>query len=166
MFELAAPWWELPLRVFAIYSVLLILVRLSGKRTVGQFTPFDLLVVLLLSEAVSAGLVGGDQSVAGALLAAFTLVALNLVVAVATTRCSWLHALVEGHPVLIGRDGRLFPDIVKKNHVPMQDVERSLREADCDLKDLKYAFLEVDGGISVLKESHGDVRQQDAGERS
>lgn len=159
MFELSVPWWELPARAAVIYAVLLVFVRLSGKRTVGQFTPFDLLVVVLLSEAVSAGLVGGEESVTGGLLAAATLIALNVLVAVLTARSVRLQTVVEGDPVLIGRDGRLLADTLKKNHVPMLDVERALREADCDLKDMRYAFLEADGGISVLKESSGDVRQ-------
>lgn len=163
MFDLSVPWWELPLRVALIYAALLVLVRVSGKRTVGQFTPFDLLVVLLLSEAVSAGLAGGDTSVTGALLAAVTLIALHLVVAVLTARSTWLQTLVEGDPVLVGRDGRFFADTLKKNHVPLMDVERALREADCDLKDMKCAFLEADGGISILKDASGAVKPQGRG---
>ncbi len=160
MFELSVPWWDLPLRVVVIYTALLVLVRVSGKRTVGQFTPFDLLVILLLSETVSAGLAGGDESVTGALLAAATLIMLNLLVAALTARSTRLQTLVEGDPVLIGRDGRFFPGTLKKNHVPTVDVERALREADCDLKQMKYAFLETDGGISILRNSSGAVKQQ------
>ena len=163
MFELSVPWWELPLRVALIYVGLLVLVRVSGKRTVGQFTPFDLLVVLLLSEAVSAGLAGGDESVTGAFLAAVTLIALNLLVAVLTARSIRLQTFVEGSPVLIGRDGRFFVGTLKRNHVHMMDVERALREADCDLKEMKYAFLETDGGISILKDSAGAVKQEGGG---
>lgn len=159
MFELSTPWWELPARVAIIYVALLVLMRLSGKRTVGQFTPFDLLVVLLLSESVSAGLSGGEESVTGALLSAAVLIVLNLAVAVATARSAKLQNLVEGSPVLIGRDGELFKAVLKKNHVPLVDVERSLREADCDLADMKFAFLEADGGISILKDSKGQVGQ-------
>jgi uncharacterized membrane protein YcaP (DUF421 family) len=122
---------------------------------VGQFTPFDLLVVMLLSESVSAGLSGGEQSVTGGLLAAATLIGLNVLVAVGSARSIRLHWFAEGAPVLIGRDGRLYAQTLRKCHVPMPDVERALREADCDLKDMKYAFLEADGGISVLKESSG-----------
>lgn len=155
MFELTSPWWELPARALIIYAVLLVLVRLSGRRTVGQFTPFDLLVVMLLSESVSAGLSGSEQSVTGALLAAATLVALNVLVAVTTSRSARWQALVEGTPLLIGRDGQLFFKVLKRCHVPAGDVERALREADCDLKDMKCAFLEADGGISVLKDSSG-----------
>lgn len=163
MFQLSVPWWELPARAALIYAVLLVLMRLSGKRTVGQFTPFDLLVVMLLSESVSAGLNGGDESVTGSLLAAATLIALNVVVAVLTARSVKLQTLAEGAPVLIGRDGRVFPRALEKNHVPMLDVERALREADCDLKDMKYAFLEADGGISVLKASSGSMAQRSDG---
>lgn len=159
MFVLSAAWWELPLRATIIYAVLLVLVRLSGKRTVGQFTPFDLLVVMLLSESVSAGLSGGEASVTGGLLAAATLIGLNAVVALVTARSARLQALAEGEPVLIGRDGRIFEQALQRQHVPMRDVERALREADCDLKDMKCAFLEADGGISVLKDSTGAVKQ-------
>lgn len=157
MFELLVPWWELPLRVSTVYVVLLMLVRISGKRTVGQFTPFDLLVVMLLSEAVSAGMVGVDHSVTGALLAAFTLISINGLVAVVTARCASLQTLLEGDPVLIGRDGRLYAHALRRNHISAMDVERALREADCDLKDMKLAFLEVDGGISILKASSGEM---------
>ncbi|WP_137921620.1 YetF domain-containing protein [Hydrogenophaga sp. 2FB] len=157
MFALSSPWWETPARAAIIYLVLLVLVRVSGKRTVGQFTPFDLLVVMLLSESVSAGLSGQEDSVTGGLLAAVTLIALNVVVAVMSARSGRLQRLVEGAPVLIGRDGRMYAAIIKRNHVPMMDVERALREADCKLEDMKYAFLEADGGISVLKVSSDPV---------
>lgn len=163
MFELSNPWWEVPVRVAVIYSVLLVMVRMSGKRTVGQFTPFDLLVVLLLGEAVTSGLVGDDHSITGALLAAGTLIALNWLVAVGTARSTRVQALIEGDAVLIGRDGRLFTDMLQRNHVPRADVERALREADCDLKEMKFAFLEADGDISILKDSSGVVKGEGQG---
>ena len=163
MFDLSTPWWELPVRAAVVYVVLLLLMRMSGKRTVGQFTPFDLLVVMLLSESVSTGLNGTENSVTGGLLAAATLIGLNLLVSILTARSTRLHALAEGAPVLVGRDGRLFASTLRRCHVPIPDVERALREADCDLKDMKFAFLEADGGISVLKDSSGNVKQDEGG---
>jgi uncharacterized membrane protein YcaP (DUF421 family) len=136
-----------------IYGALLVLVRVSGRRTVGQFTPFDLLVVVLLSESVSSGLNGGEESVTGALLAAATLVALNVAVAFATSRSAGLQTLVEGRPVLVGRDGKIFDEVLKKHRVPVADVEQALREADCEQSDMKYACLEADGQISILKDT-------------
>lgn len=162
MFDLQSEWWELPLRAVIIYSALLVMVRFSGRRTVGQFTPFDLLVVMLLSESVSSGLSGGEESVTGGLLAAATLVVLNVAVAFATSRSAGLQTLVEGRPVLVGRDGKVFAEILKKHRVPMSDLEQALREADCDQADMKYACLEADGQISILKEASspplGDAR--------
>lgn len=153
MFDLQAAWWELPLRAVIIYGALLVMVRVSGRRTVGQFTPFDLLVVMLLSESVSSGLNGGEDSVTGALLAAATLVALNVAVAFATSRSAELQTLMEGRPVLVGRDGKIFGEVLKKHRVPVADVEQALREADCEQSDMKYACLEADGQISILKDT-------------
>lgn len=160
MFDLHAPWWELPLRAAIIYAALLVMVRISGRRTVGQFTPFDLLVVMLLSESVSNGLSGGEDSVTGGLLAAMTLVALNLTVAFATSRSQRLQKLVEGRPILVGRDGKIFDDVLKAQHVAACDVEQALREADCDVSDMKFAFLEADGQISILKEANAPAEAQ------
>ncbi|RYZ12730.1 MAG: DUF421 domain-containing protein [Myxococcaceae bacterium] len=159
MWTLSVPWWELPLRALFIYVALLVMMRLSGKRTVGQFTPFDLLVVLLLSEVAGAGLNGGDLSITASLLSVATLIGLNVLVAVTASRSSWMQSLTEGEPVLIGRDGHLYAATLRREHVPMLDVERALREADCDLKDMKYAFLEADGDISILKSSSGAVKE-------
>lgn len=153
MFDLQAAWWELPVRAAVIYGALLVMVRVSGRRTVGQFTPFDLLVVMLLSESVSSGLNGGEDSVTGGLLAAATLVALNVLVAFATSRSLRLQTLMEGRPLLVGRGGEIFSEVLKKHRIPVCDVEQALREADCDQADMKFACLEADGKISILKEA-------------
>lgn len=151
MFELDLPWWEFVLRGTIIYATLLVLVRASGRRTVGQFTPFDLVVVLLITEGASAALSGGDSSVGAALLIVGTLIGLNLVVAWATSRSRRVEALLEGEILLVGRDGRFFDAVLRRHLVSQADVERSLREADCDLQDMQYAFLEVDGTLSIRK---------------
>lgn len=151
MLDMQLPWYEFVLRATVVYGLLLVMVRLSGKRTLGQFTPFDLLVVMLLSESVSNALTGGDQSLAGGLIAAATLIVLNLVLAFASARSRTMERLTEGAPVLVARDGVVFDDVMRANHVSRGDLEKALREADCALAELKCAFLENDGAISVLK---------------
>ncbi|MBB3119190.1 DUF421 domain-containing protein [Pseudoduganella violacea] len=151
MFELDVPWWELVLRGALIYLALLAMVRVTGKRTIGQFTPFDLLVVMLLSESVSPALSGGDDSVPGGLILAATLIALNMVIAFASSRSRKVAELVDGSAVLLGRDGRIFSSVVKRCRVAEGDVEQALREADCPLEKMKYTFLEADGKITVLQ---------------
>lgn len=153
MFDLSLPWWEFIARAAAVYVVLLVMVRFTGKRTVGQFTPFDLIVVMLLSEGVSNSLTGGDESLAGGLVIAATLVALDMTIAVATARSKKMDQAIQGSPVLVGRDGVIYDDILKRQRVPRSDVERALRSADCDIEDMRMAILESDGNISILKRS-------------
>lgn len=151
MFELTLPWWELVARAGIVYAALLVMVRVSGKRTVGQFTPFDLLVVMLLSESVSNALSATDNSVTGGLILAGTLVLLNMLLAVAGSRSRKVEEISEGTPVLVGRDGKLFEDVLRRERVGVGEVEKALRESDCELADLKFAFLESDGRFSIQK---------------
>ena len=151
MFDLQHPWWEFIARGAIVYLVLLVMVRLTGKRTVGQFTPFDLIVVMLLSEAVSNALNGGDESVGGGLLVAATLVLLDVAFAIATARSRKLDAAVQGTPVLVGRDGVIYKDVLKRQRVPESDIDKALRAADCALEDMRMAILEADGSINILK---------------
>jgi len=122
MFDIDLPWWEFILRGAIVYCALLVLVRISGKRTVGQFTPFDLLVVMLLSESVSNSLSGGDDSITGGLLIAGTLVALNISMAMLSARSSRLAKVIDGECVLIGRDGKVFYDVAKRSHIAKSDI--------------------------------------------
>ena len=151
MWQLTQPWWELLVRTTAVYALLLVLIRISGRRTVGQFTPFDLLVVMLLSESVSNALSGGDDSLAAGLLSAATLISLNLLVSVVTARSGAVQKVLEGEPVLVGKDGKVFHKVLRRNHVPESDLLQALRESDCELKAMQCAFLEADGQISILK---------------
>jgi uncharacterized membrane protein YcaP (DUF421 family) len=151
MLDMALPWWEFVLRTFAVYVCLMVMVRFSGKRTIGQFTPFDLIVVMLLAEAVTASLTAGDESLIGGLIAAATLVALNMATAWLTARNKKVDEILEGKPTLIGRDGVIYSDVLKGERVAEADVQQALRENDCKLEDMRCAFLEADGKISILK---------------
>ncbi|WP_332814813.1 DUF421 domain-containing protein [Ramlibacter sp.] len=151
MFDIGLPWWEFMVRGLVIYTALLLLVRLSGKRTVGQFTPFDLVVVLLLSEAVSNGLSGGDESVTGGLIVAATLVGLNFALGWLTSHYEPVEKAVEGREVLIGRNGELYEQVLLRQRVSPADVHKVLRENDCPLEEMRCAFLEADGSISIIK---------------
>lgn len=155
MLDLSLPWWEFMVRVVAVYSLLLLMVRLSGKRSIGQFTPFDLLVMLLLSETVSNSLSGGDDSLAGGLIAAGTLILLNGGVGLLTAWSPRAERLIEGEAVLLGRHGRIYEHRLMRHRISRKDVERALREADCPLQDMRCLFLEANGAISVMQRKPG-----------
>jgi uncharacterized membrane protein YcaP (DUF421 family) len=153
MFDMEVPWWEFILRAGVVYLALLAMVRVSGKRTVGQFTPFDLVVVMLLSEAVSGSINAQDDSLPGGLIAAATLVALDVLIAVASARSRRFDAVMQGSPVLVGRDGVIYDEVLKRQRVPRGDVEKALRDADCEIEDMRMAILEADGDINIMKKS-------------
>lgn len=145
---------ELAVRAAAVYCVLLLMMRMTGKRTIGQFTPFDLLVVMLISEAAGPAMTGKDESLLGGLLVCIFLIGLNSLVGLVSSRSLRVEHLLEGEPVLVGRDGKFFESTYKKHRLSHNDMQQALREADCDLEELGYAFLEVDGTISIQKKKH------------
>jgi uncharacterized membrane protein YcaP (DUF421 family) len=151
MFELSVPWWELVVRAVLVFSVLLVMVRVSGRRTIGQFTPFDLLVVMLLSEAVSNSLTGGEDSLVGGLIVAATLVALNMGAAYLSSHSKTMADVLDGSPVLLGRDGKTYDEVLRKLRLSDTEVNEALHEADCKLEEMDYMFLEADGNITVQK---------------
>ncbi|MGE0798770.1 MAG: DUF421 domain-containing protein [Lautropia sp.] len=151
MFSLTAGWFELIVRAACIYIALLLMVRLSGKRTVGQFTPFDLLVMLLLSEGVSNALSGSEDSITGGLIIAAVLILLNYGTSFLTSRSRLAKQLLEGAPKILGRDGRLDPAALRREQVAEADVMKRLREEDIALTETREVLLETDGNISFVR---------------
>jgi uncharacterized membrane protein YcaP (DUF421 family) len=151
MFDMDLPWWEFIARGAMVYVALLVMVRLSGRRTISQLTPFDLLVVMLLSEAVSNGLSGGDDSVSGGLIIAATLIVLNAVFGILSANSRKLENFFDGEAALIGRDGVFFDKVIRRSRVGQADIEQALRQADCARHEMQVAFLEVDGSITIVK---------------
>ncbi|MBO0911162.1 MAG: DUF421 domain-containing protein [Acidobacteria bacterium] len=140
------------LRTIVIYLVVLIGVRLSGKREVGQMTPFDLTLLLLISNSVQNAMTGPDTSLAGGLVAAATLLVMNYLIAEFAGGNRHFRRFVEGQPSLLIHDGQLILSHMAKEHVSMDQLERALREHGISsYHDIALAVLEVDGSISCLK---------------
>ena len=151
MFELSEPWWAFLIRGAIVYFALLILIRLSGKRTVGEFTPFDLVVVVLIGESAQGALTGSDESIGGGLLVASTLVALNYLVGFATTRSPAIDRLVVGEPVILVRRGALQDRALRRNNIPESDLDEAMRRAGLRTRaDVDLAVLETDGEITIV----------------
>jgi uncharacterized membrane protein YcaP (DUF421 family) len=155
MFDMELPWWEFVVRGAIVYAVLLLLIRIAGRRTVGQFTPFELLVVMLMSESVSNSLSGSDKSISGGLIIATTLIALNILLATVTARNRKIADLIDGTPVLLGRDGIIFHDVRKARRISEDEIQQALHQTDCSLAQMKCIFLEADGSITVLQKKPG-----------
>ena len=152
LFQLSAPWWHFVLRACAIYALVMVLVRVSGKRAVGQFTPFDLVLLILIGNAVQNGINGGDNSLTGAAIMATTLIALNYGVAFVTSRNRKVEKFVEGVPVVLARNGQLFEGVLRRELVSREDFREALRMNGVeDVSEVELALLETNGSISVVK---------------
>src|SRR5207247_5581482 len=143
MWQLSIPWWELILRVVIIYSFLLVLLRLAGKRQVGQLAPFDLVLLLVLSNAVQNSMNGGDNSLIGGLISAFVLITLNHAIGLATFRSRRLEAIIEGRPQILVHNGQLFEDVMSRAQLTHHELNAALRQNGCaNLSEVQAAILE------------------------
>ena len=115
-------------RTAVIYMVVLAGVRLSGKREVGQMTPFDLTLLLLLSNAVQNAMTGPDTTLVGGIVAAATLLVLNYIVAEVSGGNRRFRKFVQGQPSLLVHDGEVIAAHMAKEHVSLDELQRALRE--------------------------------------
>ena len=151
LFELAMPWWEFLLRAVVVYVVLLAMIRMSGKRSMGQFTAFDVLLIVLLGNAVQNSLLGDDHSLLGGLFLAAVLIAMNWIVGWLSARSRRAERVIEGEPVVLARDGKLFANVLRRELVSRNDFDEALRQhGEVRLDDVALALLETDGQISVV----------------
>ncbi len=150
MWQLTVSWLELIARAAIVYGFLLLLLRISGKRQIGQMAPFDLVLLLVLSNAVQNAMNGGDNSVTAGVVSASVLVLLNWLVGFATNRSKKLERIVEGRPEILIHNGRLFTDVLDREQLTHHELQAALRAAGCaSIEEVHYALLENNGQITV-----------------
>jgi uncharacterized membrane protein YcaP (DUF421 family) len=139
-------------RSLVVYVVVLALLRLGGRRELGQLTPFDLVFVLLVANAVQNAMVGADTTLVGGLVSAACLFLANGVVARLRLRSPRLRELVEGSPIVLVQSGAWVPGVLARERLTEAEVLAALREHGEveDISHVEMAVLEVDGSISVV----------------
>lgn len=152
MFDLAIPWWEFIVRGSVIYLALFVLLRLAGKRQVGQLTPFDLVLLLIIANAVQNAMVGPDTSLAGGLIVALVLFGWNRLFGTLAARNRRAERLFEGRPEILVHHGRIDERVLAHAQLSHDDLRAALRRAGCfNLAEVEFAVLEINGAISVKK---------------
>ena len=151
MFDNSVNLLEIVARAAIVYVAVLVGLRLGGKREIGQMTVFDLVVILLIANAVQNAMTGPDVSVTGGLVAAGVLLALNYALGVARERVPFLRKAVEGEPTLLVNGGKFIERNLRREGIDEDLVMMAMREHGvAELKDVKLAVLETDGSISVV----------------
>ena len=150
MWSMSIQWSEFIVRAVLVYIFLIVILRITGKRQVGQLAPFDLVLLLVLSNAVQNSMNGGDNSVVGGMISAMTLVAMNWIVGYATYKSKWLEALIEGRPQVLIRDGHVNREVMRSALLTHHELEAALRRSGvAAVTDVAFAVLETNGQISV-----------------
>ena len=145
------------MRAAVIYLFLLVLFRFAGKRTLAQITTFDLVLTLIISEAIQQAMLDTDQSLTHGLLLVMTLVSIDIVISLVKQRWPSAARLFEGLPLVIVERGELKHDRMNPERVDEDDVIHAARHHHgiSRLDDVDYAVLEPSGGISVMPRKDG-----------
>lgn len=146
------PLAEKLLRSVVVYGFLLASFRIAGKRQLGQMTPFDLIVLLIISNVVQNALIGNDNSLGGGLVGAVTILVLNSLVARVTFRSKTAQRLVEHAPTVLVRHGRILSANLERERLSLSEFHAALRrEGVVTVSELRYVLLEQDGHLSVIR---------------
>lgn len=145
---------EMILRAVAIYLILLVVFKIAGRRALLQMTSFDLILLLIISEATQQALLGDDFSVTGAMLTIITLVVIDMLFGLAKKYISGAESMFDGSPVILVEHGELQQEKLKKVDVSCDDILVSARQNHgiYQLEKIKYAILERNGHISIIPE--------------
>jgi uncharacterized membrane protein YcaP (DUF421 family) len=150
---------EIVVRSAVVYITLFVGLRLMGKRELGQMTVFDLVVVLLLANAVQNAMVGPDTSLWGGLIAAAVLLVLNKGVAVLRFHRDAWGRLMEGTPTVLVQGGQFLDPALRKEGIERTQVLMAMREHGIgDIEEVQLAVLETDGSISIVPKEARMIR--------
>ncbi|MSQ32470.1 MAG: DUF421 domain-containing protein [Dehalococcoidia bacterium] len=151
--------WNIAFRTLIIYSAVFIGLRITGKRQLGQMTPFDLVLLLLIANSVQNSMLGTDSSVTGGLVAAGVLVACNLALAFVGKRFGFAQKLLKGSPVVLVNHGEFVQEHLLKDGIGESQVMMAIREHGLsNVEDVELAVLETAGTISVVPLSAKPMR--------
>jgi uncharacterized membrane protein YcaP (DUF421 family) len=147
-----APLWALVLRGTVVYLALVGALRLAGRRELGQMTSFDLVLLLLVSNAVQNSLTAGDNSLGGGLVSAATLFALNRAVGYGAWRWRWFNRLVQGRPLRVVTDGKVHAGALRSERLTLAELRSALRKQGiARIGECRRVILEPDGTLTAVK---------------
>ena len=157
MWEMSVPWWEFIVRGVVVYLFLLVFMRLSGKRQTGQYEPFDLILLLILSNAVQNSMNAGDNSLVGGLISASTLMLCHVALARLAFHFPRIGRWVDGQAQVLIDKGQLNQALMRKELLTRDDVEAALRAGGClHEHEVERATIETNGQITVVLRRRGD----------
>ena len=151
LWHLNQPWWEFPIRAVVVYVFMLLILRVTGKRQVGQLAPFDLVLLLVISNAVQNSMNAGDNSVTAGILLVVSLIAIHWVVGEITYHSKKHELIIEGKPQVLVQNGIVDEKTLAQERLTRHELMAAVRRAGVgSLEEVHIAILETSGNISVI----------------
>lgn len=146
------PVWEIALRSFTVFITIIIILRVAGKRDIGEMSPADLVLLLLLSANVHTSLSGDDKSLLGGIIGAIVLMLTNNVLNHFAFKNKKFEKILKGHPEVIISKGDVIDKIAKKHKLSPEQLMLAIRKNGAEkISEVRLAIIEIDGTISVFK---------------
>ena len=154
LFALSVGPWDLVLRGFIVYIVIVVLLRISGKRQMGQMGATEFVAILLISNAVQNSMNGGDNSLVGGIILAIVLIATSALISFLTYKSRFFSSVFEGTPTLLVQKGQLIPKNLASELMRESELKALLRKQGIrDVHEIETAILEADGTLSITRTS-------------
>jgi len=145
---------DLVLRAAVVFVFVVVLTRVIGRRELGSLAPIDLILLIILGDALQQGLTQDDYSVTGAFLVVGTLAVLQVFTSWMTYRVPFTRKVLEGEPLIVVQDGKLIDKNLKRERMTLEEVTESARMHEIgSLDEFQWAVLERNGEISFIKKS-------------
>lgn len=152
-------------RAAIMFAILYVLLRMLGKRELGQLTPFELVVMIVLGDLIQQGVTHNDFSLTGAMLAVSTFAFLAIVMSWLTYLSPRAEKLLDGEPRVVIRDGMLIKENLRRDRMTQGEIESEMRLAGISrMEQVAWAILEPQGKISFIKKDGGDVNTSNVGD--
>jgi uncharacterized membrane protein YcaP (DUF421 family) len=159
MFHLGTAWWEIIIRATVVYLFVVIGLRLTGRRTLGQLNTLDVVLILIIANAVQNAMIGPDTSLLGGLIAAATLLTVNVVTTALRSRNRRAERFFEGTPVVLINNGHIVEANLRRERIDAEELAEALHEHGLEnASQVKLCILEVDGSLSVVPADSPSIR--------
>lgn len=151
MFTLGTNWWEIIIRATVVYIAVVLALKLTGRRSLGQRNAIDLVLILIVANAVQNAMIGSDTSLIGGLIAAATLFSVDLVYDRMIGRSAKARNFFTGSPIVLINHGQVVEANMRKEHIQLDELEEALREHGVEeIGEVKTGILEMDGSLSIV----------------
>ena len=152
MWDLTVEWYDIVIRAILVYFFFFFLFRVIGKKHTGEYSRFDLILLLIISELVESAIIQNDKSLTALMIGATTLILLSVIFDKISFHFPKFELLINGHPVILIRDGKLCLKELKEEEISEAELSEALHVNGLnDIKNIEFAILESNGKISIIE---------------